>query len=211
MRNWSEHFKRISLESEFGTFLGQQTVAELEDLITAHDNSFQQLDHYFSTTPTSDSDLLNDYAALKARYAAARADAEIVITANNFVFIPASATPAQSQYDEILKALKQSYPDLIVEKGDLQDIVNRSGINMQALPQPKATDIDQKTYVAANAAAQAMPSPVKTLIATVAPGLVPKTADQKSYRSLADMPLWEKGLIGVAIAGVLFITIKVVI
>jgi hypothetical protein len=183
--DWNTHFRRISATSHFGSIMGQQSIADLKDLITAQDNSIAQLQQHFDQTSDVDPDLMNDWNNLKIRYNAAKGDAESVINVNILSVIPDAATPAQTQYDEILKALKQNYPTLTVTKGDLQDIFSRFPFDMSPLPQPTATDYDLTSYQALDTTTRSMPSFIKTAIATVAPGLVPKTSDQSSYKPLS--------------------------
>ena len=200
--DWATHFRKISASADFGSILGQQSVADLKDLIAAQDNSIAQLQKHFDETPAEniaqDTDLLSDWNALKARYTAARGDAQAIIDLNVVSVIPDSATPAQSNYDEVLKALKQSYPTLSVTKGDLQDIFNRFPFDMSPLPQPVASDVDLNTFKVLDSTTRSMPSFVKTAIATLTPGLVPKTVDQSSYKPISKTAMIITGIAVVA-------------
>jgi hypothetical protein len=167
MTNWALHFQKVSRNSRvsFGTIGGLQTIAELKDLVVTHDDLFNKLDIFFSTTPNLDPDLINDYAILKARYKVARDSAQTQIDLNKYSFIPDAATPAQKWFDAILVSLQINYPGPYV-KGDLPDVVTRSGANTGPMIQPTATDYDLKGYQAADTTLKTIESVTKPSTAT---------------------------------------------
>jgi hypothetical protein len=153
--DWESHFKKVSKgKTQFGTFMGQQTVGELRDLINAQDNQLAQIEHELTMIPTSDDEIFSDFAALKVRYKRARDVAQNSInnasTLTGWTVLPDSVRTVQPEFDGVLRALKQ-VPGTVT-KGDLADIAKRMGpsLYIKPLPQPKAADLDLKGYKAAD-------------------------------------------------------------
>lgn len=184
----------------FGGFLGlgsEKTITDLKRLIEAKDQEFAQIEGNYQdkirTGVKVDTDWLKDYSNLKARYQTAKDDAQKAMKSSGG-FLPSASftalfaeglTNAQKYYDALLKALQQTYPEMRTSKGDLQDIFNRMPFAMQPLPQHSATPSSQ-VYQATDTFAQYTPDPVKGVVATLTPGLVPKTIDKPNYENAAN-------------------------
>jgi hypothetical protein len=137
-----------------GTVLGDPSVAELIDLVAAKDYEIAQLEQaYADFSPTwvqKDSAAyvawVNDWTALKTRYAIARSSAETDISIAKISPVPNNAINAKTTYNGILFAMSP-VPNT-VSTGSLQDIYNRitaagGKVDMSKVPQPKpGTDLD---------------------------------------------------------------------
>jgi hypothetical protein len=202
--NWDTHFKQVSARTRpvatfganFGvSFLGvstEKTIADLRQLIKAKDDEIAQMEAHLKTVKTVDPDWTKDWNNLKARYSAARDAAQHAIDSGTGGFLGTGInrffegfTTAKQYIDNILKALKQAYPDLTVSKGDIQDLYNRMPFEMRTAPQPGSPPSSQ-VYRGLDTAAKYAPDPVKGSVAMLDPNLVPKTKDEPSYKKAAD-------------------------
>lgn len=192
-------------------FLGSYTISDLIDLLNAKDAEMKGLDDAFiqvrdkwqNTDPNGYTDFSIDYANLKQRYSDAKLAANIRITASKTEIAPASTINADTEYNAVLSALAPG--GHTTTKGDLVDLVGRvqaqGGKDTAITPQPTAIDIDEQVFLASDAVAKATPSPIKSLIATVAPTLVPKDATQAQYQPVSKLKLYG-GIALAAIAGI---------
>lgn len=147
------------------TFLNQETVDELRDLVSAKDYTVKQIqaarDAFVWTGPAAD-DWDRDWSALKLRYNAARVLAESAFTrAKMAVGVRDSLIPAPVEYDAILKAIRKT--EGVETKGDLQELATRLGragarVDFSKTPQPKAVDVDLQVYKAADTVLPPAPS-----------------------------------------------------
>ena len=143
------------------TFLGNQTIGELNDLLANWDprmadlgNAFAQFSpQWVNSDPGTFEDWSNDWAALGDRWTAARSAAQTFL--NETSILPASTTSAQGAYDSIMKAIRQNYPPdgAAIKKGDWDDLYQRLTAAMGHAPpittvQPTATDFDQQVLAA---------------------------------------------------------------
>jgi hypothetical protein len=200
--NWDNHFKKVSSRqagvatfgADFGSFLGmstEKTIADLRQLIKAKDDEIAQIEAHAKVSSPS-ADWTKDWQNLKARYSAARDAAQHAIDSGTGGFLGTGInrffegfTTAKQYIDNILKALKQSYPDLHVSKGDIQDLYSRMPFEMKPAPQP-GTPPSSQAYIALDTGAKYAPEPVKAAVSVLDPYLVPKTADQPSYKKAQD-------------------------
>lgn len=154
---------RHTAEASFGTIAGQQTIAELQDLMNVYAGRMTNMTNaYASVSPawsqkdsTGFVDFTNDWNALQSRYNAAQSAAHTAVVESIINPLPASAIPAQAEYDGLLKAFRQCAPPdgCPLTKGDWEDLFNRLTVatklyNVPAPvdnpPQPTATDVDQQ-------------------------------------------------------------------
>jgi hypothetical protein len=155
---------------DFGTTInGLYTVAELQDIMSSWDYKMKQLGQaYANISPAwvardsaSYVAWTNDWNALQARYNAALKQAQsAVTTATINVFTPNSLIPAQVEYTNLMKAMRQSYPPDggPQTKGDFDDLNLRLSAaatllgtqppQYPAMPQPAATDVAQQVFAA---------------------------------------------------------------
>jgi hypothetical protein len=149
---------------DFGTVLGQQTVAELQDIMASWSYRMQQLagsyTSFASTWQARDSaaftDWTADYTRLQNRYNAAMSKAQAAVSSAKLNFAtPNSLIPAQAEYDGLAKAMRQCYPPdgCPIAKGDFDDLDSRlrsAGVrpDYSAMPQPQARDVDISVYSA---------------------------------------------------------------
>lgn len=153
---------------DFGTIGGVPTVAELMDLVKAHQYSIDQIQKTFDANQTlvikKDPTWLADWSVLKARWKAARAKADDLI--DDWRLFPDELSPAGPEYVWLLKSVQLSYPELRTSPGDLVDLAGRLArigvsTDFSQMPQPRAgTDFDLSTLQAADAVIKAAtPSP----------------------------------------------------
>ena len=140
------------------TIAGEQTIGEVKDLLNNWDPRMTQLrTSYDSFQPQwsgTDSGTAmafdTDLSALEDRWTAARTDAESAISS---AVLPDAYSPAQSVYDELMKAIRQNYPPdgATIMKGDYDDLLQRlssaqlaAGQTPPPVPtvQPVAVDAD---------------------------------------------------------------------
>lgn len=192
---WENHFRAMKRESvdmrgargsisrdisgdkpmafEFGVIpvLGNHTRAELKDLIAAHTYSLDQLEKgandTFSKLPLDTADWQADFAALRTRFEAAKKKGEALL--ESFSILPANMSPAEDEYVGILKALKKTYPDQSVSKGDLTDLDKRlteygGHADYSLMPQPSSgSDIEMQALQVAQAATKPIDTAGKTI------------------------------------------------
>lgn len=145
--------------ASFGEIAGQKTLADLQDLLTSVRYRMTQLGAALGqVNPLQVKDqsafaaLMVDIGNLKTRVSRADSDATAALTSaalNPLVVL--SFTPAQSQYDGLMRAMKQGYPPdgAKVQRGDYDDVVNRIRqvtqvkVDLSQMPQPKAADPDR--------------------------------------------------------------------
>ncbi len=152
--------------ASFGTVAGQQSVAELQDLMTLWAYRLGQLDTWYGVASPlwvgKDSvgfiAFTNDWNQLHNRYNAALNGANNAVTAAKLSFAtPNSMIPAQQQYNALTKAMRQCAPPdgCPVVKGDWADLYQRAAAVSASLgiapppdapPQPVATDLDQSVF-----------------------------------------------------------------
>jgi hypothetical protein len=152
----------------FGTVLGAQSIAELQDLISVWTYRMQQLGQaYGDFSPTwvaRDSmafvDWTNDWVRLQNRYSAALKNAQSAVTLSRLSFAtPASLIPAQAEFTALAKAMRQCYPPdgCPVVKGDWSDLFDRLTLAAKGAgaqppadnpPQPVARDVDIQAFAA---------------------------------------------------------------
>jgi hypothetical protein len=142
------------------TVLGQQSVAELIDLLKDKDYLVAQTQSAYNAQPqvvdTSDPLWATQWAAFMSRWNAARSSAQTAIDlAKLNIFVSNSLLAAQSEYDGILKALQQT-PGT-VQTGDFDDLSLRLQklvpVDYSQAPQPDQTiDADLTGYQAADTA-----------------------------------------------------------
>jgi hypothetical protein len=234
--NWDHHFRTVSrvqkfkkAPADFGvSFLGigtEKTIADLRKLILAKDDEFKQIaDHMHDVVKkggTVDPDWMKDWTDLNKRYHTIRdkAQRELEKGTGGILGAPVDKffegfTTAKTYYDGILKSIQASYPDLHISKGDLQDLFNRMPFAIKALPQPGNPPSSQ-LYQGLDATATYAPDPVKAALSYIAPPLVPKTADEPTYKkaedkmaSLADFLSKNLLLVGVVVGGVALISVS---
>lgn len=154
--------------ASFGTVAGQQSIAELLDLMNIWAAKMSQLGQSYGSLspawvakdPAAFTDWTNDWNTLQSRYASALSSANSAVTLSKLnVFTPNSLIPAQPQYDALLKALLACAPPdgCPYVKGDFDDLFKRlSAVAItlgapavtQNLPQPTATDVDGNLFAA---------------------------------------------------------------
>ena len=156
--DWATHFKKIS-QSPFGTVGGQQTVAELKDLVASTNYRMAQLGQaisdnghiYAQNDAAGWADFMNDWNNLQNRVNAALSSANTIIDTSALdILTPDSLLPAQPQYDALLKSLKASAPPDggPITKGDFDDLNDRFTAatsitpDYSQMPQPVAVDAD---------------------------------------------------------------------
>lgn len=118
------------------TVAGQESVAELADLLRIHDDLNTKLANAYAAfspawvakDPAAFEAWTNDWNAYQARYQKAHDGAEKVIdVAKLDVVTPDTLIPAQGAYDAVMKALEQNYPPDGAPRatGDFADLVDR--------------------------------------------------------------------------------------
>lgn len=158
--------------ADFGTVAGQNTVAEVKDLITLWDTRVQQMTNgynkigkdWMTSNPSEHQDWFNDYQAMLTRYNTAKSDAQKSMSDDSWNPLPDSMIPLQNGYDNISKAMQQNYPPdgATQAKGDWKDLfqrLNNAGVEVAGYKsaqggqgslvvdnpsQPVATDVDQQ-------------------------------------------------------------------
>lgn len=175
--NWERHFRNMKPRAfDYGSIGGVPTVAELRDLLEAHQYSIDQTEAAFNAhsfelsrkDPTAYVLWLNDWRVLKARWNAARAKAEALL--NESRLLPDNASPAGPEYVGVLKAIQLSYPELRTSPGDLVDMVSRltkmgAKPDLSGMPQPKPdSDFDLGALQLADKLQQAATPSKKTWI-----------------------------------------------
>jgi hypothetical protein len=234
--NWDDHFKKVSRRAtqppaDFGILglASEKTTSDLRDLIAAKDDVFAQIEQHTQGVKV-DPEWMRDWQNLKARYKVAHDAATAFLSpvhdaqdiATGLVLGPVGmvgATLKKAQdilgfknaapyYDGVLKAIQQSYPELHTSKGDLQDLYNRMPFALKPIPQPtvKGSDV---LYQATDSAAQGMPTGVKGWVALTAPGLVPKTKDEQTYKDAKKNLIWGLSATSIALVagGILVLTV----
>jgi len=155
MTNWEKHFRAMApaKQPDFGTVNGQYTVAELQDLVAAKDVQVANLATQLAEVqgmrvPFDLSGVQGQYDALKARYDAARADAQKAIDAAAWSWsVPNSLLPADAQYKGLLTALNPKWQQNTWAPGDgsIEDIsqtlksMGATGKGDKPTPQPRAS------------------------------------------------------------------------
>lgn len=166
------------------TIFGSYTVAELIDLLSAKDYEIEQIQKAIDSRKGAavDATFAADWKALQDRYNAAKTVANAAIAIAKVTPGPNSLIVADSEYQGVLKAVKQD-PSTIT-KGDLQDIHNRLDSAGSAPSYPNMPQPDPDSDFEENA--------IKTL--DKLPGGGPPSPP---------MPWWKKGLIAAsAVVGV---------
>lgn len=134
------------------TIAGEQTIGEVKDLLNNWDPRMTQLrTSYDSFQPQwsgTDSGTAmafdTDLSALEDRWTAARTDAESAISS---AVLPDAYSPAQSVYDELMKAIRQNYPPdgATIMKGDYDDLLQRLSTAQLAAGQTQTATATQPT------------------------------------------------------------------
>lgn len=148
---------------------GQKSIADLKDLLANWDAGMASMGNSFAAfspqwvniDPAAMADWSNDWAALQDRYSKARADAQSAIDASTSTLrdvlslgvsgLVGDQAGAQSQYDEVLTAIKQQQVDGggTITKGDYDDLALRltnaqkaasAPVFVQQVVQPTASD-----------------------------------------------------------------------
>jgi len=178
------------------TLLGQHTASELRDLVTDKDAQIAQVDAaYHAHENAVDASWKSDWDAMKTRYQAARDRASLALTIAKTSVVPDNLLAAEKEYQGILSALQRD-PGRYTDQ-DWQGLYNRLTQAIGSAPpvvavQPQSTDVDLAAYQGLDQATRDMPDWVKRGVATVAPGLVPKTADQPNYKPVSKW-VWYAG------------------
>lgn len=178
MTDWEKHFRqRRQLDPDFGTVAGSHTIAELKDLLAAHQYSIDQTEGAFnaksfelsrSINPAVYGAWLSDWRSLRARWDAARALAESAIS--TWHVLPDNLSPSETEYRALAQAVQQSWPIPHTSQGDLVDLVGRlkdmgAVATFENMPQPSAgSDADLEVFKAANAVADAAKPTNKKMI-----------------------------------------------
>ena len=136
------------------TILGEQSLAELRDLISAKDVEFNMIRMALANTPQSSwpnnavyNDWMNDWITLQSKYNTARAKALADIDAGSKGFITdLSIQPAQDDWNALIASIQPVH--LTTTKGDLVDVHQRLNaikpIASYVVPQPiKSSDFEQ--------------------------------------------------------------------
>lgn len=172
------------------TLNGAHTIAELRDLMNAYDSQFSALSQAFDAAAAS------WHAADDAGATQWKADFD--------AWNAGSWQPARDHANTVLAGTSTVLQDIETDEStyqataaafapmtDLDRRFRQAPTQVAAkaptyadTPQPVAHDADLGAYKATDAATRAMPNVIKTAIATAAPGLVPKTADQSNYKAL---------------------------
>jgi hypothetical protein len=143
------------------TILGQESVAELRDLVAAKDYTFGQIQQAYDAfaaqwkaqDPAGHDDWLSDWRARKAKYLAARVIAATAFARGQAAFVSETLVPAPIEYDLVLASLTKDAKSG-VQKGDLQELFDRlsaargAQVDLSRTPQPQATDVDLSVYKA---------------------------------------------------------------
>jgi hypothetical protein len=152
----------------FGTVLGQNSLAELQDLLNLWAYRMAQLTKaYGDFSPawvTRDAtgfvDWTNDWTKLQNRYnAAVSAANSAMLTGTLNPLTPNSMIPAGPAYNGLIKAMRQCAPPdgCPVTKGDWADLFTRLTVAAKTFggappvdkpPQPQATDVDVQAFAA---------------------------------------------------------------
>jgi hypothetical protein len=149
--------------TEIGTVAGFPSVAELRDLVAAKDYEMAALAQGYANlapswvaqAPSAFLDFTNDWNALTARYAAARASAEMAFSlAKLALTLSESAIPAAGPWNAIQAALSPT-PNTVT-KGSQQDLFQRlqaagGVVDLSHVPQPRASsDLDMRLLQSLN-------------------------------------------------------------
>ena len=136
------------------TILGQETVAELKDLVSAKDYTIAQLRiarEGFSGFNAADAkDWDDDFSSLTRRYNAARLLAMTAFGKASITPLPDDKIPAPLEWDAVIKSIRQDKDHQT--KGDLQDLSDRLSAaggkpDYSNTPQPrKGTDADLEVF-----------------------------------------------------------------
>lgn len=146
---------------DFGTINGQQTIAELKDLLANWDPRMTDLQNAYNkiasqwagSDAVSYAQWTSDFTALRGRYSQAQSSARTTIDLAAINPAPNSTIPAQSAFDGVMKALKQGYPPdgAATRPGDYDDLYSRlqnayRSVGAPAFSvttvQPTAADVD---------------------------------------------------------------------
>ena len=146
-----------AVHDDFGTGLfGDHSPNDVQDSINLIDARMSALSQsagnlgptWVQRDPAGYTSWATDFAALQSRYAGARA------AASSATIPIIGAFSANSAYDALLKAIKQSAPPDggPMTKGDLDDLERRlvaaggQSVSPAVLPQPTSTDLDMAMY-----------------------------------------------------------------
>jgi len=157
---------------QFGSILGQNSLSDVQDLLATKDPNIGELESawnaFYPTYPGDFGDWQSDFAALKTRWQAAKDLANLAIGVNKLNPLPNSLIPAQVEYDGLLKALKQGYPNQTVQKGDFDELYQRLSAMMGTpvpltVIQPSGGDPDISILQATKPVATAVDSAASTV------------------------------------------------
>jgi hypothetical protein len=191
------------------TILGKHTVAEIRDLLNAYNYQYDSLSRAFdgaksqwlSQEPTTATQWKNDFDAWNSDvWQPARTKANTVL--NSTVTTMQTLTTDETTYQMLAASF---LPLTDFDRRFRASSVRVAAPKYENNPQPQAPDADLGAYKNVDAGTQAMPDAVKKFIATVAPGLVPKTADEPNYKPVSKTT-WV--LLGAGVAVVLGIALK---
>jgi hypothetical protein len=167
------------------TVLGQQTVAELRDLLAAKDYTVRQIEQAYaefapswsSRDAAAATQWKADWTAFRKRYDVARAGAQHAIDFAKLTPVSDSLLPADSEFQAVLRALKQV--DGTITKGDLQDLYSRissagKAPDVSQTPQPTAPDADLRAYKAADTAVKTVEQAERAVAKSAESALSPK-------------------------------------
>ena len=144
--------------------LGNPAIPDLQALIAAKDYALNQIGNAYNAFASqwaqqdlaAQADWFNDWGALLNRYGAAKQESSSWMAVESDLTLTPSLTPVpQNYWDDILKAVQQSYPVSTTTKGDLDDLNNRliaasgKNIDYSQMPQPPA-DADLEILKAAD-------------------------------------------------------------
>lgn len=161
--NWEKHFRQmkrakpalgrksvsssVQFGDDFGTIAGAHTIAEVKDLIKAHQYTIDQTERAYNakafelsrSNPQANQLWLNDWRILRARWDSAVAKAQQEI--DSWRVMPDNLSEAEAEYIGLIQAIQLSYPELRVSYGDLTDLVGRlsdlgAAPDLSQTPQP---------------------------------------------------------------------------
>jgi hypothetical protein len=159
-----------ALTTGVGTILNMPSVFELRELVKAKDYTLSQIikayEAFEPAWKTSDKaeqeDFLSDLNAVRMRYALARAQAVIAMSAADLLSWPLSDenVPAESEWNLVMRSVRRNWDGKTggtLAKGDLSELNNRLAaaqkkpIDFSKMPQPTpGTDTDLKIFQAAD-------------------------------------------------------------